>query len=529
MQKKLQLDKLEHTHKKFVAIQIDGLSYNVLKKAMDKGYCRFIKSLIEKERMHFTGYNCGIPSGTPGVQASIFYGENRHIPAFRFIDKKEKQYYSFARPGLARLAETNFFAGKKGMLEGGASYSNILSGGAERSIFTMSTITATKRFKRIKESDLWLFMLLNPLSLTRVIYYTFSEISIEMFSVIRNLFRSRGKGIYEVWIPFRRWFMNAILAEMITLGVTIDLRRGVPKIYMTYINYDDVAHWRGPESLESFFTLRSLDRRIKRMYRQAKGYDFYVLSDHGQQKGIPFKVQNDMELTEFIQKCTNAKTVEAEQGEKRTHFFAAVMQKTVDVLQYASAPLRWVVKGFAQGTLKLVKGERYPFDWDDKKAIFVIDSCCVANIYFNSSNKRLQKNELEKMYPHLIDKVVSNRSVGMVMVQDRKDALFVGKKGSIRIRADGSLKEEGEDILSRYGDKETLIKQLKDFSAKSFLGDLVLFGNVEEGFVISFTDHVGCHGGIGGDMTAPFVISKDYPDLTGVIDSKELHKIFSKY
>jgi hypothetical protein len=70
---------------------------------------------------------------------------------------------------------------------------------------------------------------------------------------------------------------------------------------------------------------------------------------------------------------------------------------------------------------------------------------------------------------------------------------------------------------------------LRRFNKVKFLGDLALFGNYKDGVAVSFTEHVGAHGGIGGDMNWPFFISKQKYDLSKVINAKGLHSIFKEY
>ncbi len=528
---KLHLEKVKTKKRKFIAIQMDGVPYHVLKKAMDKGYARFLKKIINEEGYHLTKWNCGLPSGTPAIHSGVFYGKNDHVPAFRFIDKKNNKYFSFAKPGHAKYLQENYFP-KKGLLSGGASYFNHLHGGAERAILTMSAVSTQKRMKRVKESDLWLLLLLNPISLIRVLYYCIAELLLEILSFVWNFFTrifTRKKGVYRVWMPFRRFFVESLFVELMTIGALVDMKRGVPKIYMTYINYDDMGHFRGPESAEAFFAIRVTSRRVKRLYKRAmkEGYDFYVLSDHGQHESIPFKALNGMDLAKFISKCTKSKSFGADDGERRQTVMRVAMKKTVDVVDYISKPLQWVLRGFAKSTIKLVRGYRYPFDWKNKKGIFVVDSCSLANVYFNFSKERVGYRAIEKRYPGLINKLLRNKGIGLVMVKNGKDTLLLGKGGKVVIGKD--LTREGKDMLADFGDPKILLKQFKEYQKKHFLGDLVLFGAFNDGKCTSFTDHVGCHGGIGGKMMEPFFISKEHKDLTYIIDAKEMHKIFKKY
>ncbi len=532
--KKLNLKRQRTQKKKFIVMQIDGLSYDILKKAMQKGHVKFLKTLVEKEENYLTHYNCGLPSGTPAIQAAIMYGDNKNIPAFRFIDKKRKRYYNFANPRSVREVWREFYKDKKGIVEGGSSYGNHLSGGAKRSIFTMNTVTEKKRLKRVKESSIWLVVLLNPYSLLRVLYYTMSELTIETASFVWNLLTkwfTKKNGIYNVWLPFRRLFMEVIFSELVTKAAILDIKRGVPRIYLTFLNYDDISHVRGPESLEAYFVLRGVDRRVKRIYKEAEkeGYDIYILSDHGQMPAVPFRIMNNMELSKFIEKCANVKSFGTEEHVRRASLFKAALLKLVYSVHHLSAPLRWVVKIFVKSTLKVLRKKKYPFDWENKNSIFAVDSCNLASVYFNFSDEPVTIEQIERKFPKLLDKLIRNKGIGVIMGRTKDSILLLGKNGKIKIRPDGNMKKTGKEFLKKFGNPEILIKQLKELASKNFQGDLVLFGNINNGFSTSFTDHVGAHGGIGAPAMKPFFISKYHPDLTHITDAKEIHKLFTKY
>jgi len=58
-------------HEKALIVQIDSVPFDVIKKAINRGYLPFIKSLVDK------GYNLqemfsGIPSTTPASQINLF-------------------------------------------------------------------------------------------------------------------------------------------------------------------------------------------------------------------------------------------------------------------------------------------------------------------------------------------------------------------------------------------------------------------------------------------------------------------------
>ncbi|MFC1741798.1 alkaline phosphatase family protein [Nanoarchaeota archaeon] len=533
VRKRLGLKKGKKAKKKFIIIQIDSLSHEILEKFFAKGSCKFLHSLIKKQGYNFQKWNCGVPSGTPHVQAGIMYGDNSMIPAFRFVDKKNRKQISFGNPTHVRYMEEKHFSKKKGILEGGASYANHWSGGAAHSIVTMSTMTKKKRLKRIKEWELWLFLLLYPRSVLRVLYYSTTELLIELGELITypfiKLFRPK-RAIFGFWIPFKRILMNAIGTELVILGVITDIKRDLPKIYVNFINYDDVAHLRGPNSAAAYFMLRATDRRIRRICRKAKDdYDIYVISDHGMVDAMTFKSLNRMTLAQFIEKCARVESFQLSSAfEGRLTMIGMMMRKMMDFLKYVSSPLRWIGNSFARGVIKMLKPRKYRFIWDRNERIYVLDSCCMAGVYFSVSKERMDKREIDRKYPKLIDKLIKNRGIGIIMVKKKDDILLIGKGGTITIKPKG-IKREGRNFLKQYGNEDILLRQLRDYSKLKNVGDLVLFGNYVDGLMVSFTDHVGAHGGIGGNMTAPFFISKEKHDLSKVTNARELHKIFRDY
>lgn len=505
--------------KKFIVIQIDALPYSIVKRFLDKGSCRFMKKLMRKEGYHLHRYNCGIPTGTAFVQAGIMYNDNSMIPGFRFIDKKAKQFISFGSPPRAHYAEERFFSKKKGILEGGSSYANCYSGGAKRSVMTVSTMTSDLRAKHHKKGNRWFFLFFYPTSTLRIIYYTAAELLIELMGILTHpfvrIFRKK-RAIFGFRIPIRKFLLNVILAEIVTIDVIRDIKEGIPKIYANYINFDDIAHLRRPNSLASYFIVRALDRRAKRIYRHAKGeYDFYIMSDHGQVDAVPFKVMEGMDLDEFIQKCATVKTFAMPKEKKKEQsLLAAAGKQTASLLKYVFFPI--------------TEDQRYRFNFDDKDAIFVVDSCALAHVYFNCSRERMDLHRINRRHPDLVEKLANNRYIGIVMVKQGNNLILIN--GNNRITISGSsAKIKGDNFLKRYGDDKLLIGQLREFSRLKFVGDLVLFGRYENGLGVSFTDHVGAHNGIGGDMSWPFFLSKKRHDFSKVTNAKELHRIFKDY
>jgi len=58
----------------FIIIQIDGLSYDHLKQALDAGYMPYLAQLLTEQRLMVFPWRCGLPSTTPAVQIEIMFG-----------------------------------------------------------------------------------------------------------------------------------------------------------------------------------------------------------------------------------------------------------------------------------------------------------------------------------------------------------------------------------------------------------------------------------------------------------------------
>ncbi|MBI5398016.1 alkaline phosphatase family protein [Candidatus Woesearchaeota archaeon] len=527
--RKLALERYEKIPgKRVIVVQIDGLSYNVLAHCMKKGYCRFMRSLVNDQRYNLNKYNVGIPSTTPSVQASIMYGDNSSIPGFRFVDKKKKKQYSCGNPLTTQALEEMLFSKHKGIVDGGSSYCNQFSGGATRSILTMSTIMKTKRLHRIKETTLWAFLLLNPVSLIRVMHYTFAEFFLEVFeSIYYKLKAVFGKkhAHFGFSFPLRRVFMGAIFQELITIGTIVDIKRGVPRIYVNFNGYDDLTHKRGPKTHSVYVALRAIDRRIKRIYERTKGqYEFYILSDHGQVDSVPFRKIEGVEIDAYLRMATQIDAEAfASMYEGRLSLTRAAFNKAAGVVQTLSAPLRWVATGFMRWYSRIIKQERTDFKWGNKEKIFVETSSCLAHVYFNTTTKTMNLSEIKKKYPDLIFNLLKSKAIGLVIGREGKDIHILHRDGSVVIGR--KVKKTGRNFLKMYGDEDLLVDQFKYFLSIKNCGDLILFGDYDGQRAVSFVEHYGSHGSAGGEMCEAFFLSKGKYDIEKSINANVINKI----
>src|SRR4051812_14282046 len=73
-------------------IQIDGLPYTQLERAMNRGFMPFLKRLKRRENYDLHPFYPGLPSTTPAVQAELYYVIRAGVPAFTFYDRAKKKF-----------------------------------------------------------------------------------------------------------------------------------------------------------------------------------------------------------------------------------------------------------------------------------------------------------------------------------------------------------------------------------------------------------------------------------------------------
>ena len=287
-----------------VMIQIDGLSRTQLENALEQGRMPFLRSLIQGEGYHLHALYSGLPSNTPAFQGELFYGVKGVVPAFSFRDHKTGQIMRMADPqAAARLQQ--FLAEKgTGLLEGGSTYSDIYSGGAQESHFCPATFGWSDPLRVANPVVMGVFILWYGWSLVRTGALLVLEFALAVIDCIRGLIAGQDLWKELKFVP-TRVAICILLREMVTIGTKIDTNRGLPVIHLNYLGYDEQAHRRGPSSAFAHWTLKGIDDAIKRVWRAAKrsprrDYDVWIYSDHGQERTVPFPVENGRSVQEAV-------------------------------------------------------------------------------------------------------------------------------------------------------------------------------------------------------------------------------------
>jgi hypothetical protein len=530
-----------------IAIQIDALAYADLRRAMELGYTPTLSRLVNEDGFTLRRWFCGLPSATPYCQAGIFHGENGGIPAFRFYDKAARRVVTCNAPEGVQYIRDRIQA--PGALADGSSYVNLLDGDASTVAFTVATRERMSVYRRLGGTRMALLILLHPIRVARMLLQGVVEWLREEWERARGEWMGRvthAEGIF----PLLRMFTNVVVRELQTIAILLDVYLGVPVIYSTFMQYDELAHHFGSTSRFALSDLRRTDARIKEIERMAlaaggRGYDLVVLSDHGMTPSVSYRVRFSETLGTTVQRIldgdafkTGEMPIQSLASFAQTSEYADVGARVVDSMAGVteSQPIRrtlrrignWVRSRY--GLRELVLPEKYRVD--ARHGVVVTYSSCLALLYFADDEARLTLEDIARSARHavLYDALREHRGIGLIAALDARGVHVQSMSGRARI-IDGVVELlEGTNPLAPYGTDRLTVGAIESLVRQPNAGDLVLFGAYDGYEIVSFDDQVGAHGSAGGDQVWPFLIA---PPSLGVgserIDNaRDIHRVIMK-
>ena len=275
-----------------VLIQIDGFAYTQFERAMEKNRLPFLKSLLMKEGYELKPFYSGVPSTTPAVQGELHFGIQAAVPAFDFIRKDRQERMVMFHPDAADQIGSELAEQSPGLLEGGSSYSNIYSGGAEEARYCVQEMGLNSLWKATHPLNLILLFLIHITKVFRIITYGVIEFGVAVSDFSRSVFH-RSHPLKELQFIFTRVAVCAVLRELIRFRVKLDVSRGMRIVHANLVGYDEQSHRRGPSSAFAHWSLQGIDEAIQDIYRTAlrsdcRDYQLVVFSDHGQEEVISY-------------------------------------------------------------------------------------------------------------------------------------------------------------------------------------------------------------------------------------------------
>jgi len=496
----------------FVGLQIDGLAFPHLRQALDRGYMPHLERYLRRGH-RLVEYRAGLPSTTPAAQAAIFYGQEEGIPAFRWFEKSTDQIISCNDPDQVQLFREQLFHSREGLLSGGSSISNIIDGGAERSIFTASSPHPQTLFGRLGGWRILLLLLFNPWRALRLFVDSFNEYRINRQDSLWHRRKRRWRPT-EGLFPFIRIFCNVILRELQTFGVLADIYVGVPRIYTTFSGYDELAHHYGPASQPALKNLRHIDQRIGELIRAvdyiaAANYTLVVLSDHGQTPGYPFQARFGATLGEAVSAFLREnQTATVSAGPLAfTRIQLGYLQDELESRQHGwRYRLYRATKNYLQRKIRDLVPETLKID--PEEGVVVTYSSTLAHLYITGLPHRLTWREVETVQPLLLRFLQHHRGIGFVVAKGEHDGevCIFHRDGQLCTSAGALYHEEELEFLRPYGVPDDVVEEVRRFGSGKNCGDLIIFAALDKEGIACFDDQVGGHGSVGGEQSRPFVI-----------------------
>ncbi|MFH1072714.1 MAG: alkaline phosphatase family protein [Nanoarchaeota archaeon] len=508
--------------KKFLVIQIDGLSHDRLLDACHKGYCPALSMLIKERHLH--RYNCGLPSNTPFAQAGLMFGHNEHIPGFRFVDKKLRKQFSVNNPLKTRLIELTYLSKYQGILKDGRSIVNLFSGGADESRLTNSMLYQKDPKAFLAQFDIFLFLLY-----PRVLAAVASRGILHGATYLQYLYENFWNKVEHLANPsdfkynVTSFFSSVFFEELETKAMIKEMRKKTPYLYVTFNGYDECSHHQGPSSPAAYEALASIDKKMARIFAQKQDYDIYILSDHGHTESVPFRQLYGIGFKQFVRQELG------HYRHARDRYFRKKHQQADIVDQFFLKPLVNLEHAYHYLFSKSFKSLHQQLHWNSHP-YFLEVSDPMANLYFTFTDEKADMSEVERHYPGFLDTLRSHPGIGFVFGKEGDYVKVISRDGTAYIgTGDADHHFIGERFLRNYGDEFTLTRQLRYFGQMENSGDLIIFGDYSKGNVISFINHFGSHGSAGGEQMHPFFLSPEKHDLSGVINSAQLHPLFMRY
>ena len=490
-----------------IVVEIDGLAYNVLKEAMDKGIMPTVKDLIESGSHTLRDWECDLSSQTGASQAGILHGNNEGITAFRWIEKSNNnQLMQCSGPNHVKELEERISDGNGLLCKNGASRSNLFSGDTDNVIFTMSKILDVGKLY----NKSWYSVFSNPGNFSRIIYLFIADILHEIYSQIHHKImdiRPRiNRGI--LYIPTRA-ATNVYMREINTSTLIGDMMIGEVDIaYSTYLGYDEIAHHSGVRDKDAWYALEGMDRQISYLLFASqyapRPYQFVIQSDHGQTNGATFKQRTGYSFEDMVKSLLPSDmSMYANMSSNEDHYTEGI-------------------RPFSKASKDEDKDENVNED------VIVLASGNLAMIYLTQWHYRLTYEEMNSMFPELIPGIISNEFIGFIVVKsEEKGEMVISKNGTYYLDSD---EIEGENPLEGFG--ENITRHIKRNVSFDHTPDILVnsFYDSEKDEVCAFEELVGSHGGVGGDQSKPFILYPSSWDISDeqIIGAENIYKILKE-
>jgi hypothetical protein len=502
------------THRRFLIVQIDGLSRAVLERGLAWGYMPCLNRLLRRCGYRLQPMSVGLPTSTPAFQMAVLYGVRPDIPGFHYYDRRRQMDIHFPRPGHAALVEAEQAVGRHGILRGGSAYGCIFTGGADNNLCSFASL--------MRPTGHGLLCTLSPfLVVGWVCAKSLLRTAIEL---ARTLWRFVERPIVgrQSW----RWLaikigLSVWIREFFTLAVCRDLYAGTPAVYVNYLDYDVAAHAFGPHSRPALLSLRRVDRAIRQLWRVMQRvpehqYDLYILSDHGQVPCTPYRELSggrrfERWIIDQFLAPTQASAAEA-QPKGLARGIGARRRRARALFQH-------FLHDLDEDFLRHSDPEAY-----QQGGVRVIAAGPNAFLYVLEAAAPLSAEALARRFPGLAEKLSHCPGVGFVLARSDQGPLCFWRGTRYQL----SPSELGPFAGRR--DASVVVKGIADLMGMPSAGDLVIYGIDSPQGHVSFIPEMGAHAGPSPEELQTFIMSPAHATVPSPIDHPvELYAYFMRY
>ena len=528
----------DDTYPGLIMLEIDGLSIDILKEAIDRGMMPTLKRWIEEGTHTLKEWETDLSSQTGASQAGILHGSNEGIVAYRWVEKKHgNRIIVSGKLAHAPLIEQRISDGNGLLSDNGVSITNMFTGDSPDPILTSSRF---KILTRAYNKSLNV-VFLEAYSFQRVFILFLWEIIVEMKSQlmheIRNIQPRLRRTIIYATI---RAGANVLLREVATETLIGNIIEGrINSAYVSYVGYDEVAHHSGIRDDDVWHVLKQIDLQFKRLEKAEKNssrkFKFVVLSDHGQGNGQTFKQRYGINLADYVRRLLpDDMRIYDNDPFISDHFRDAFIpeNKQIGTLKDKVDDIRSTdyfstkldsIKDKLPDFLNFERMEefrkKYQNDLDyitrhdsqeqtTKKAknstLIVLGSGNLGLIYLTQWKKRLYYEEIISLFPNLIPGLVKHPGIGFALVDSYTNGpMVIGADGIYYLNNDEIV---GENPLKNFGKNAAM--HLKRHNKFEHMPDILVnsFYDPDSEEICAFEELIGSHGGLGGSQTRPFIL-----------------------
>ncbi|MBI3736001.1 endonuclease/exonuclease/phosphatase family protein, partial [Candidatus Sumerlaeota bacterium] len=445
------------------------------------------------ERYRLVEHYSGVPSTTPAVQGELFYGVKASVPAFSFRMRETGEVVRMFDREPAEEIQKRLASQGIGLLQGGSCYSDIYDGGSKESHFCPATWGWGNLLDAVNPFILAGLIAAHAWSLVRIAVLFIVEYLLAVTDFFRGIIAGHNLFAELKFIPART-LICIVLRELICIGASMDIARGLDVVHLNFVGYDEQAHRRGPSSRFAHWSLKGIDAAIGRLWKLAhrsltRDYQVWIYSDHGQEETNPYTNENGRTIHEAVAEIF---------GEMKSRGELQPNEKGIE-----SERVRWVGgKRIRRRFAKRETGrQEMPIPSGELSSQSLSSGVKVAamgplgHVYsphpLSSSDKERFANEL-----------IARAHVPLVLAADGPDA-------GIAWTAEGKFKLPKEEDKILGSDHPFLEETSRDLTAlchHPYAGDLILSGWRLGKKPISFPHENGAHAGPGSEETRAFAL-----------------------